>query len=143
MRLLEYPEVVHWSSTWREFIRQGTPKPFELTNRNKLVTTCPGVNGMKTGYTRRSRFCVTATCERGGRKMLCVVTGCPTSKERDNLVAALLDWAYAQPSAAMTLFPPPPAPATALSAPAQPAVSAKAAPVLPSAGNPPSPKRKR
>ena len=139
-RLQEYPEVVHWSSTWREFIRQGTPKPFELTNRNKLVTTCPGVNGMKTGYTKKSRFCVSATCERSGRKMICVVTGCTTAASRNTLVTALLDWAYAQPSVVAQLFPS--APAASATMIHSPAASVTALPPVP-ANSATTPAKKR
>ena len=94
-RLLQYPDIVKWSSTWVAHIREKTDKPFQLVNRNRLVKTCKGVNGMKTGFTQKAGFCVAATCERGGRKVIVVVTGCSSSKARNALVTDLLDWAYA------------------------------------------------
>ncbi|OGV75320.1 MAG: hypothetical protein A3K19_18425 [Lentisphaerae bacterium RIFOXYB12_FULL_65_16] len=96
--LLDYPEVVHWSSTWSSPIREKTKKPFLLTNRNKLVKTCPGVNGMKTGFTNVAGFCVTATCTRNDRVLIVVATGCPSSVARDDLVTKLLDWGYSLPA---------------------------------------------
>jgi D-alanyl-D-alanine carboxypeptidase (penicillin-binding protein 5/6) len=92
--LLDYPEVVRWSSTWTSAIREQTSKPFLLTNRNKLVKTCPGVNGMKTGFTTVAGFCVAATCNRNGRVLIVVATGCPSSVARDSLVAQLIEWGY-------------------------------------------------
>lgn len=94
--LLERPEVVKWSSTRLSYIRENSTqfKPFQLVSRNALITTCPGVNGMKTGFTNEAGFCVAATCERGKRRMIAVVTGCSSSPDRDQLVKALFDWGY-------------------------------------------------
>jgi len=95
-RLLEYDDVVKWASTWLSYLREDT-KPFQLVNRNRLVRSCDGVNGMKTGYTRDAGFCVAATAQRhGGRRMIVVVTGCASANERNDLVAALFDWGYQQ-----------------------------------------------
>lgn len=94
-RLLEYPEAVKWSSTWLDGIRSGKNK-FQLCNRNKLVASCPGVDGMKTGFTAKAGYCVTATCEREGRRLVAVVTGFPSGRERNKFVAELFDWGYAR-----------------------------------------------
>ncbi len=97
-RLLDYPEVVKWSSTRLSYIRENHPtfNPFQLVNRNRLITNAPGVNGMKTGFTSEAGFCVATTCVRDGRTLIAVVTGCSTSQDRDELVKALLDWGYTQ-----------------------------------------------
>ncbi len=99
--LLEYPQAVEWASTKIDYLPRKNLKdpsqdkePSMLRNHNKLVGACPGVNGMKTGFTQRAKFCVTATCERGGRRMAASVTGFNTQKERDSFVAKLLDWGY-------------------------------------------------
>jgi len=96
--LLNYPEVVKWSSTRVTSIRENDArfKPFQLVNRNGLVGKVEGVNGMKTGYTRAAGWCLTATCVRNGRTLICVVTGCPKSDVRNRLVESLLEWGYTQ-----------------------------------------------
>jgi D-alanyl-D-alanine carboxypeptidase (penicillin-binding protein 5/6) len=97
-RLLEYPEVVKWSSTRLAFIRENDPRfeRFQLVSSNRLVGNVEGVNGMKTGYTENAGYCTTVTCQRQGRTVIAVVTGCNSYKERDSLVKAMLDWAYAR-----------------------------------------------
>lgn len=97
-KLLQHPDVVKWTSTRLSYIRENSAKfkPFQLVNRNKLITSCPGVNGMKTGFTTKAGFCVTATCEREGRVLIAVVTGCSSSQARNDLVKALFDWGYNQ-----------------------------------------------
>jgi D-alanyl-D-alanine carboxypeptidase (penicillin-binding protein 5/6) len=49
---------------------------------------------MKTGYTKASGYCLTATCKRADRRLIAVVTGCPAREDRDDLAAALLDWGF-------------------------------------------------
>jgi D-alanyl-D-alanine carboxypeptidase (penicillin-binding protein 5/6) len=93
-QLLKYPEVVRWSSTRLSYLREKTGKPFQLLNRNQMVEKVPGVNGMKTGYTQKAGFCIATTCQRDGRTLVAVVTGCPSSKRRNALVRDLLDWGY-------------------------------------------------
>lgn len=95
-RLLEYPKAVEWASTRLDSTRKNTNKPFQLRNHNRLVGSCPGVNGMKTGYIKSSGFCITITCERNGRRVVAGVTGFPTRKERDIFAAKLLDWGYSR-----------------------------------------------
>lgn len=125
LRLLDYPDVVKWSGKFIDYIRVNDPKKkFELVNHNKLVATCPGVNGMKTGFTAKSKYCITATCTRGGRVLVCVVSGCPSSKQRNALVESLLNWGYAvagrTASAAATPAQVPPAAAVKPAAAAAP-----------------------
>ena len=95
--LLDYPDVVRWSSTWLSYIREDTSHAFQLVNRNRLVNPTEGVegvNGMKTGYTNKAGYCLAATCQREGRVLIAVVTGCASSGGRNALVEELLAWGY-------------------------------------------------
>lgn len=94
--LIPFDEALEWASLPRYTFRADAAKPTELSNHNRLVMTSRGVDGLKTGYTRNAGFCVTATCEREGRRMVAVVTGFKSAKSRDAFVAGLLDWAYQQ-----------------------------------------------
>ena len=101
-QLMDIPEVVKWSSTKHDCIRENSPNPkfkkFDLDSTNTLLgnPSCPGVNGMKTSMTDGAGFCVTTTCERDGRRMVVVAMGCNNGKERDNLVRQILNWAYSK-----------------------------------------------
>jgi D-alanyl-D-alanine carboxypeptidase (penicillin-binding protein 5/6) len=101
-RLLEFPDVIRWTSTRADKLvhQKGKNPETQFINHNSLVGVCPGVNGMKTGYTAKSMYCTTVTCTREGRTMIVVVTGCPRGRPygalRDNLVRQFLDWAYTQ-----------------------------------------------
>ena len=92
-----YPQVLKLSSTKIAYIprKVGKVKKTMLTNTNKLVRIgFKGVDGLKTGYTKKAGFCITLTCMRDGRRLIAVLTGCPSSKSRDAAGKKLLDWGF-------------------------------------------------
>ena len=64
-----------------------------------LLGRCPGVDGMKTGYTYASGFNIVTSAVRDGRRLLGVVMGGSTAFSRDRLMEALLNrgFSLAQP----------------------------------------------
>ena len=91
-QLLTYPEVMRLAATPMDTFRNGKT---ELKNHNNLVfQRVTGVDGLKTGYTKASGFCVTFSCLRGNRRLLGCVTGFKSAKARDNFCKALLSWGY-------------------------------------------------
>ena len=64
----------------------------EIQNRNALLWLYAGATGVKTGYTARAGYCVVATAERGGRRLVSVVLGAPGDAFSD--AAALLDFGF-------------------------------------------------
>lgn len=91
-RLLAYPEAMRLAATRMDSFRGGKTM---LKNHNNLVfQRVKGVDGLKTGYTNASGYCVTLSCERGGRRLLGCVTGFKSARDRDAFCKALLDWGY-------------------------------------------------
>lgn len=98
---LTHPLLVKWASTWKApFRKPGTKGYIEMRNHNHLIpgasTPSPGVDGLKTGYIARSGYCLTVTSRRGNRRLIGVVMGHPTWKERDKFVISLLNWGYSR-----------------------------------------------
>lgn len=62
-----------------------------INNTNRLLSTVPGVDGIKTGYTRAAGFNLAASATRGERRVIAVVLGGSSSGSRNALVARLLD----------------------------------------------------
>lgn len=48
-----------------------------LINHNKLLKSCEGVNGIKTGFTKKCGRCLVSSCERDGVKMVAVTLKAP------------------------------------------------------------------
>lgn len=63
-------------------------------NRNRLLWLDPSVDGMKTGFTEAAGYCLIASSERGGRRLLTVVLGADSDSGRARESQKLLNWGY-------------------------------------------------
>jgi D-alanyl-D-alanine carboxypeptidase (penicillin-binding protein 5/6) len=90
--LIKHKLVLQYSSIWMDTIRDGA---FGLTNTNRLVRFYKGCNGLKTGSTSKAGFCVSATAERDGMTLICVIMGAENRDTRNQIATQLLDWGFA------------------------------------------------
>jgi len=67
--------------------------PRIVQNRNILLWLYPGAIGVKTGFTSEAGFCVVASAEREGMRLVAVVLGEPSEPFSD--AAALLNYGFA------------------------------------------------
>ncbi|MEK4564750.1 D-alanyl-D-alanine carboxypeptidase family protein [Alkalihalobacillus sp. FSL R5-0424] len=94
--LLKYDDITKFTGIYEDYLRQDTDNPFWLVNTNKLVRFYPGVDGLKTGFTKEAKYGLTATAEKDGMRIIAVVMGSPTPKERNADVTTMLDFAFSQ-----------------------------------------------
>lgn len=92
--LLKYESVTEYTSIYEDYLRKGEENEFWLVNTNKLVKFYPGVDGLKTGYTNEAKYCLTATAEKNDMRMIAVVMGADTTKERNATITGMLDYAF-------------------------------------------------
>lgn len=97
--LNRFPQITTYASIWMEDMihttRNGST-PFTLTNTNKLLRAYNGCDGLKTGSTSKAKYCLSATAERGGVRMISVVLTSPDSKTRFSEAGKLLDYGFAR-----------------------------------------------
>jgi len=74
----------------KEFTYNGIRQP----NRNPLLGTSAGVDGLKTGHTEAAGYGLTASAERDGRRLILVVNGLGSVRERRTESQKLLDWGF-------------------------------------------------
>ncbi len=94
--LVKHNKILEYSSIYETYLRKGTDKQIWLVNTNKLVRFKKGVDGLKTGYTENSGYCLTATMKEDGMRVIAVVMGEPDSGVRNDEVSGMLDYAFAQ-----------------------------------------------
>lgn len=92
--LLRYPDVLKYTSLYEDYLRENTDNKFWLVNTNKMIKSYPGVDGLKTGFTQEAKYCLTATAKKNDMRVIAVVMGAPTTKERNKQVAKLLNYAF-------------------------------------------------
>src|SRR5690606_13622959 len=92
--LLKYESITNYTSIYEDYLRKGEKNEFWLVNTNKLVKFYPGVDGLKTGYTNEAKYCLTATAKKDDMRIIAVVMGAETPKERNAIISGMLDYAY-------------------------------------------------
>lgn len=89
--LVKHPKIIHYTTIWHDSFRDGK---FDLDNTNKLVKRYKGTTGLKTGFTNKAGFCLSASAEREGSKFISVILGSATNAARFSETAKLLDFAF-------------------------------------------------
>ena len=90
--LLHHTEVRDYCSIWMDTLRGGAT---QLVNTNKLLKSYSGITGLKTGTTGGAGVCISASAERDGLRLIAVVLGSSSGKERFAAATALLDYGFA------------------------------------------------
>lgn len=103
--LLLHTDILKYTSVRERTFRPGQPPPREviMRNHNHLLAKVRGADGLKTGFTAAAGFCLAATAERDGRRLIVVMVGSPDAKTRDIKVAELIERQFSQ-SASLTVF---------------------------------------
>ena len=89
----EFPNIYLYFSD-KEFTYNDIKQP----NRNKLLSSVQGADGLKTGFTRASGWGIAATAKRDDRRITAVINGTNSSRSRLNEASNLINWAFSQTS---------------------------------------------
>ncbi|MBS6644181.1 MAG: D-alanyl-D-alanine carboxypeptidase [Clostridiaceae bacterium] len=96
----KYPQIHNYSTIWMENIthvtKQGT-KEFGLSNTNKLLKMATNftTTGLKTGSTSLAKYCLSATAEKDGVRLIATIMAAPDFKARFADAQTLLNYGYA------------------------------------------------
>jgi D-alanyl-D-alanine carboxypeptidase (penicillin-binding protein 5/6) len=69
-------------------------------NRNPLLLTETGVDGLKTGYVKDAGYGIVASAKQGNLRLIAVVMGLPSAATRKSEGRKLLDWGFRNVSVA-------------------------------------------
>ena len=89
----EFPDLYLYFSD-KEFTYNEISQP----NRNKLLSSVQGADGLKTGFTKASGWGIAATAKRDNRRITTVINGTNSSRIRLNEATNLINWAFSQTS---------------------------------------------
>ena len=85
----DFPDYYHYYGetefTWSD-IRQG--------NRNTLLYKNVGADGLKTGHTKEAGYGLTGSAIRDGRRLILVVNGLQSVRERTEESVKLINWGF-------------------------------------------------
>lgn len=85
--------------TYPEFYRLYGEREFAYNrirqyNRNPLLTMNIGADGLKTGYTKEAGYGLVGSAVQSGLRLIVVVAGLKTAKERADSAKRLLEWGF-------------------------------------------------
>ncbi len=87
-----YPLILQYTNIYEDYLRKGTDKEFWLVNTNKLVRFYEEVDGLKTGWTSESGYCLTATSKKNGIRFVAVVMGAESAGKRNSEIMTMLNY---------------------------------------------------
>jgi len=85
----EFPEYYQWYSE-PEFTYNG----IKQSNRNRLLSMDPSVDGVKTGHTEAAGYCLVSSAVRDGQRLVSVVMGTDSESARASDSLALLNYGF-------------------------------------------------
>jgi len=93
VREFSYPKAENVGAAFRD-----NPQTISQYNRNALLRSLPGVDGLKTGYIDEAGYNIALTAERNGTRFIAVILGAPAhaggDRIRDDDGRRLLTWAF-------------------------------------------------
>lgn len=87
--ITDFPEYFPIYSE-KEFVYHG----IRQGNRNPLLYGVSGADGLKTGHTEAAGYGLVGTAKRGDRRVIMVINGLKSMKERSEESARLIEWAF-------------------------------------------------
>jgi D-alanyl-D-alanine carboxypeptidase (penicillin-binding protein 5/6) len=87
----EYPEYYHYFSE-----KSFKYRRYNFYNRNPLIKLEKGYDGLKTGFTKASKFGIVVSARRNWRRMIVVLNGLESKNDRAEEAQRVTNWAYTQ-----------------------------------------------
>jgi D-alanyl-D-alanine carboxypeptidase (penicillin-binding protein 5/6) len=85
----QFPEYYKWHA-----VKEFTYNDIKQSNRNSLLWRDDSVDGLKTGHTEDAGYCLVASAERDGMRIVSVVLGTSSNKARSDGSQALINYAF-------------------------------------------------
>ncbi len=93
--------AVHIVQTYPDFYKWYSEKEFSWEtiksaqqNRNPLLREMDGADGIKTGWTEEAGYGIVGSVMRDGRRLILVIAGVKTAKDRASEARKLLEWGF-------------------------------------------------
>ena len=91
----KHPQYYKYSTIWMDTIQHKGGRVTDLTNTNRLIRFYDGCDGYKTGSTNEARYCISATAQKDGMRLIAVVLGTSVSQTRFNEARKMLEHGFA------------------------------------------------
>ncbi len=92
--LVKHEDILKYTSVYETTITHANGKSIWLVNTNSLLKFYKGIDGLKTGYTDKALYCLTATMKRDNMRVITVVMGEESKENRTTDTINLMENAF-------------------------------------------------
>lgn len=92
--LIRHEKILNYSKIYEEYFTKSDGTKIWLVNTNKLVRFDKSVDGLKTGYTQKAGYCLTATAKKNNMRLISVLMNEADSKTRTKDTQSLLTYGF-------------------------------------------------
>ena len=92
--LLKHEKILDFTRVYEEYLTKPDGSQIWLVNTNKLVRFYDGVDGLKTGFTQKAGYCLTATGKKNNLILISVVMGEESIEKRSSDTVKLLNYGF-------------------------------------------------
>ncbi len=92
--LLKHEKILDFTRVYEEYLTKPDGSQIWLVNTNKLVRFYDGVDGLKTGFTQKAGYCLTATGKKNNLRLISVVMGEESIEKRSSDTVKLLNYGF-------------------------------------------------
>ena len=90
--LIKHELILKYSSIYEEYLNKPDGSSIWMVNTNKLVRFYKGIDGLKTGFTNKAGYCLTATGMWNGMRLISVVMNEETQENRSKDTIELMNY---------------------------------------------------
>lgn len=94
LELIKHPQILEYTSIYEEYLTKDDGTQIWLVNTNKLVRFYEGIDGLKTGYTTKAGYCLTATGKKENLRYIATVMGADTSPNRNSDIVNMMNYGF-------------------------------------------------
>lgn len=97
--ITKHPQIHDYCTVWQDSITHHTRRgdsEFGLTNTNKFLKQYTYANGLKTGYTSLSKYCISATAKKDSLQLITVLMAEPDIKSRVKDLQTCMDYGFSR-----------------------------------------------
>ena len=92
--VIKHKDYFKFSTIWMDELTHPSGRKTEVVNTNKLIRYFKGCDAGKTGSTDEAGYCLAATAQKDGMRLIAVVLGAQTSTARFNETSKLLNFGF-------------------------------------------------
>jgi D-alanyl-D-alanine carboxypeptidase (penicillin-binding protein 5/6) len=93
--LSTHSRILQYCDVWLYTFEHSGGRETELTNANRLIRSYEDCDGLQTGSSAKSGYCMAATARRASTRLVCVVMGNADSGERQKDATSLFEYGFA------------------------------------------------